>query len=67
MRENGLNTKVCCGMTTGAQSDSIKTSMAIPHPPQGSASQPPDVVDYERTAGLEQLIGDRRANIARRQ
>ena len=67
MRENGLNTKACCGMTTGAQSASIKTSMAIPHPPQGSASQPPDVVDYERTAGLEQLIGARRANIARRQ
>ena len=67
MRENGLNTKVCCGMTTGAQSDSIKTSMATSHPPRGSASQPPDVVDYERTAGLEQLIGARRANIARRQ
>ena len=67
MRENGLNTKVCCAMTTGAQSASIKTSVATPHPPQESASQPPDVVDYERTAGLEQLIGDRRANIARRQ
>ena len=35
MRENGLNTKVCCGMTTGAQSDSIKTSMATSHPPRG--------------------------------
>ena len=67
MRENGLNTKVCCAMTTGAQSASIKTSVATPHPPQESASQPPDVVDYERTAGLEQLIGARRANIARRQ